>query len=139
MADEENGSKMRKILSSSKTIAVVGISADSKRPSHYVADYLLGKGFKIIPVNPNLQSWEGIEAHPSLQSIPPNIHVDVVDVFRKAEFCLEIAQSAVEINAKALWLQEGIISKEAEKFASQNGLLVVMDRCMKKEYEKMTR
>ncbi|MEK6953493.1 MAG: CoA-binding protein [Candidatus Micrarchaeota archaeon] len=127
---------IKKILTSSKVIAVVGISSDSKRPSNYVAKYLLLKGYKIIPVNPNMGNWEGLICYPALQSIPNTLQVDAVVVFRKAQFCLEIAEAAVEINAKAIWLQEGIISKETELFAKENGLLIVMNRCMKKEHEK---
>jgi predicted CoA-binding protein len=128
---------IRQILLESKTVVVVGISGDAKRPSNYVAKYLLLKGYKIIPVNPNMGNWEGLICYPALQSIPNSLQVDAVVVFRKAQFCLEIAEAAVEINAKAIWLQEGIISKETEMFAKENGLLIVMNRCMKKEHEKM--
>ena len=136
MAGIDEKQIIKKILTETKTIAVVGISSGQKRPSNYVAQYLMEKDYNIIPVNPNLHAWEGKKCYPTLQSIPNSIRIDVVLVFRRSEYCAEIANDAVETNAKALWLQEGITSKEAEKIAIRHNLLFVMNRCMKKEHEK---
>ncbi|MBI5225275.1 CoA-binding protein [Candidatus Micrarchaeota archaeon] len=128
-------STISKILTSFHNIAVVGISDDLTRPSNYVAKYLLSRGYVIIPINPNLEYWEGIKAYASLNSI--HSEVEVVCVFRKSEFVPDIAKEAISIGAKAIWMQEGVINKEAANLAIKNGLLVVMDKCMKKEHEKM--
>lgn len=117
-----------------KTIAVVGLSDKPERPSFAVAAYLLGKGYDIAPVNPLLSEWKGRKCYPDLLSIP--FPVDVVDVFRKSEAAPEIARQAVAIKAKGLWLQEGVVSIEAERMAKDARLLFVMDRCLKKEREK---
>ena len=117
-----------------KTIAVVGISDKQERPSFFVAKYLLSRGYEIIPVNPNFSEWEGMKCFPDLKSIDKP--VDVVDIFRKPEAVGEIVAEAIKIGAKAVWLQEGVINEQAAEMAEKNSLLVVMDRCMKKECEK---
>ncbi|MFH1750758.1 MAG: CoA-binding protein [Candidatus Micrarchaeota archaeon] len=137
MENTQQEMAIRKILTNSKTIAVVGISADLKRASNYVAKYLQKKGHIIIPVNPNLQFWEGIECYPELRSIPKSIQIDVVVVFRKPEFCAEIALAAVEMNAGVLWLQEGIRSADAEKIAGAARMPIIQDRCMMKEHRRL--
>ncbi|MBC8323102.1 MAG: CoA-binding protein, partial [Candidatus Marinimicrobia bacterium] len=98
-----------------KTIAVVGMSPKPERPSHYVALYLREQGYEIIPVNPGQTEIVGETCYPSLKDIPKP--VDVVDVFRRSEHVLPIAQTAIEIGAKALWLQDGVINEEAAKLA----------------------
>ena len=118
-----------------KTIAVVGISDDPERPSHFVASFLESHGYKIIPVNPKLTEWEGKKCYPDLLSIPEK--VDVVDIFRRSEAVPPIVDEAIKIKAKAVWMQEGIVNEEAAAKARDAGIEVVMDRCMKKEYIRL--
>jgi len=116
-----------------KTIAVVGMSPKPERPSHYVALYLREQGYEIIPVNPGQTDIAGEICYPTLKDIPKP--VDVVDVFRRPEHVLPIAEAAVEIGAKALWLQDGVINEEAAKLAEEAGLLVVMNDCMLRQHK----
>ena len=123
--------ELRALLGDARTIAVVGLSSRPDRPSHDVADYLQRKGYRIIPVNPNETEVLGERAYPTLGDIPDDVHVDVVDVFRRAEHTPEIARAAVAIGAKALWLQQGIVNDEAYRIASEAGLDVVMGICIR--------
>jgi predicted CoA-binding protein len=118
-----------------RTIAVVGISDDPERPSHFVASFLESHGYKIIPVNPKLTEWEGKKCYPDLLSIPGK--VDVVDIFRRSEAVPPVVDEAIKIKAKAVWMQEGIVNEEAAAKARDAGIEVVMDRCMKKEYDRL--
>lgn len=118
-----------------KTIAVVGMSPKTERPSHYVALYLREQGYTIIPVNPGQKEIAGEKCYPTLKDIP--ISVDVVDVFRRPEHVLPIAEATVEIGAKALWLQDGVINDDAAKLAEEAGLLVVMNDCMLRRHRQM--
>ncbi len=115
------------ILRESKTIAVVGLSPRPERDSHSVAQYLQEQGYRIIPVNPNLEEVLGVKCYPSLISVPEEI--DLVDVFRRSEEMLPIAREAVAIKAKALWMQLGVVNAEAAELAEAAGLDVVMDDC----------
>lgn len=117
-----------------KTIAVVGLSPKPERPSCRVADYLKSVGYKIIPVNPGQQQILGEKCYPSLTAIPEK--VEVVDIFRRSEEVLPVVQEAIRIGAKVVWMQEGIVNEAAAELARANGLKVVMDRCMRKEYLK---
>ena len=130
MAKEEE-----KILKDEKVIAVVGLSSNPERPSFRVASYMKDKGYTIIPVNPNEKEVLGQMCYPNLSAIPG--HVDVVDIFRRSEDCAPIAQEAVKIGADVVWMQEGIVNEEAAKCAREAGLKVVMDKCIKKEHEKL--
>lgn len=120
-----------------KNIAVVGISDDPARPSHYVASFLADHGYNIFPVNPKLTEWEGKKCYPDLLSIP--VKVDVVDIFRRSEAVPPIVDEAIAIKARAVWMQEGIVNEEAAAKARKAGIEVVMDRCMKKEYDRLKR
>tara|TARA_B100001769_G_C22049437_1_gene564104 strand:+ start:62 stop:457 length:396 start_codon:yes stop_codon:yes gene_type:complete len=117
-----------------KTIAVVGMSPKPERPSHYVALYLKDNGYDIIPVNPGHDEIAGLRSYPSLKDIP--VAVDVVDVFRRSEFVEPIAKDAIDIGAKALWLQDGVINDEGSKLAEDAGLMVVMDDCMLRQHRQ---
>lgn len=128
---------IQEILGTCKVIAVVGLSDKPNRPSHGVAQYLKGAGYKIIPVNPTKVEILGEKVYPDLASIP--VHVDVVDVFRRSEAVGPIAEEAIAIKADALWLQEGVINVEAARAAHRAGLKVVMDRCMLKEHKRQYR
>ncbi len=117
------------ILGDAKTIAVVGLSNDPTKESYIVAKYLQGEGYRVIPVNPTIQEALGEKSYASLRDIPEPI--DIVDVFRRPEATVPIAQDAVAIGAKAFWLQLGIVSEEAATVARTAGLDVVMDKCVK--------
>ena len=129
MQDPER-EKIRKILNEFKVIAVVGCSREEGKPSHDVPKYMKEAGYTIIPVNPFAEEILGERSYKSLQDIEQGI--DIVDVFRPAKEALEIAKAAVEVNAKVLWLQEGIFSKEAKEYAEEHGLLFVENRCIMK-------
>jgi|TARA_B100000686_G_scaffold249012_1_gene258946 predicted CoA-binding protein len=120
---------------SMQTIAVVGMSPKPERPSHYVSMYMKDQGYNIIPVNPGHNEIAGIKCYPSLSEISEP--VDVVDVFRRSEFILPIAESAINIKAKALWLQDGVINHEAAELAKNSGLIVVMDDCMLRRHRQI--
>jgi hypothetical protein len=121
------------LLRKAKVIAVVGLSDKPERPSYDVADYLMGQGYEIIPVNPNISEWKGLRAYPSLLAIPAGTKVDVVDIFRKSEDVPPVVDEAVRIGARAVWMQLGIVNEAAAEKARKAGLFVVMDRCMKIE------
>jgi len=127
------------ILRSSKVVAVVGISDDSARPSHDVASYLRKHGYTVIPVNPKLDSWEGIKAYASLKEIPPEAKVDVVDIFRRGQFVPAIVEEAIAIGAKAIWMQLGVDSEEGKRKAEEAGLDVVANKCMKIEHSLLSK
>jgi len=121
-----------RILISARTIAVVGLSPDPRRPSHGVARYLQRAGYRIIPVNPNVDAVLGERAYPSLRQIPQS--VDVVDVFRRSEFVGPIVDDAIAIKARAVWLQDGVVDEAAAERARAAGLDVVMDDCMMRRH-----
>ena len=125
---------IQSILHRAKTIAIVGLSPNDLRASHFVGFYLKRHGYRVIPVNPRADSILGEKSYASLTDIPE--HVDVVDVFRAPEAVPEIAREAVAIGAGALWLQYGVISPEGVAIAEQGGLDVVMDRCLKVEHAR---
>jgi len=118
-----------------RTIAVVGLSPNEARPSFGVAKYLQSEGYKIIPVNPGHPEILGEKSYPTLKDIP--IKIDVVDVFRRSELVMPIAESAIEIRAKAIWFQDFVINEEAAKKAEEAGLLVVMNDCMSRQRQAM--
>ena len=120
------------ILKSCRTIAVVGLSSNPARPSYRVAGYMQAQGYRVIPVNPNERNVHGEPSYPSLAAVP--CPVDLVDIFRKSEDVLPIVEEAIARGAKAIWMQEGVVNEAAAARASQAGLLVVMDRCWRKEY-----
>lgn len=124
--------EIRGILENTKNIAVVGLSDKPDRTSHMVAAAMQDRGYRIIPVNPTgPDTILGEKRYNSLAEVPEAI--DIVNVFRRSEFCAEVAEEAVKAGAKVLWLQQGIISEEAAEIAGQAGLAVIMDRCIKVE------
>lgn len=118
-----------------KTIAVVGLSPKEIRPSYGVAKYLQSVGYKIVPVNPGHPEILGEKSYPTLRDIP--FEIDVVDVFRRPEHVMPITEAAIEIGAKAIWYQDGIVNEEAAKLAEDAGLSVVMDDCMLRQHQAM--
>ena len=127
--------KIDELLRAVKVVAVVGLSSNGSRPSYGVAKYLKGKGYRIVPVNPNEEEILGEKSYPDLKSIP--FAVDVVDVFRRPEAALAIVEEAIAKRARAVWLQEKIISIPAYKRGKEAGLTIIMDRCMYKEHARM--
>ena len=128
-------SQIRSILLQAKTIAVVGISEREDRASNYVSDYMQSEGYKIYPVNPNIDGWFGLKSHESVEDVSGK--VDIVDVFRRSSKVMPVAKDAVAAGAKVLWLQQGIINHEAAMFALDAGLSVVMDSCIMVEHKSM--
>ncbi len=118
-----------------ETIAVVGMSPKPERPSHYVAKYLQEQGYRIIPVNPGHDELLGETSYATLQDIPES--VDVVDVFRRPEHVDPIIDAAIEIGARALWLQDGVVNEAAAAWAEEAGLLVVMNDCMLRQHRQL--
>lgn len=130
----ENPSRdeIKGILEKAGNIAVVGLSDKPDRTSHMVAAAMQDRGYRIIPVNPaGADTILGEKRYNSLAEVPEPI--DIVNVFRRSEFCAEVAEEAVKAGAKVLWLQQGIISEEAAEIAGKAGLQVIMDRCIKVE------
>ena len=132
MSEED---KMKKILDEYKTIAVVGLSPKEHRVSHSVSAYLQNNGYKIIPVYPREEIILGEKVYRKLTEIP--VKVDTVLIFRKSEEVLAVVEEAVKIKPKAIWMQEGIINREACELAEKNGIITVMDECMYKQHVRL--
>jgi uncharacterized protein len=128
--------EIRELLEGSRTVAVVGLSDRPYRTSHSVARFLQDFGFRIFPVNPNLGGPVlGEEPYASVEEVPEA--VDIVDVFRRSAKVLPAARGAVAAGAKVLWMQSGVVNEEAAAYARQNGLTVVMDRCIMVDYASL--
>ena len=126
---------LRRILHESRTIAMVGLSANWYRPSYFAAKYLQDHGYRVIPITPQYEEVLGERCYPNLAEVPEPI--DVVDCFRRAEEIPALAHQAVAVGAKVLWMQLGIENSEAAEIARQGGVEVVSDRCMKIEYARL--
>lgn len=126
-----------KILNEYKSIALVGVSPNARQASCRVASYLDSHGYRVIPVNPHAQEILGKTSYPNLSSIPEA--VEVVNIFRSSEEVMPIVDEAIRIGAKAVWMQEGVINEEAAYKARDAGLVVVMDKCMRKEHLRLQR
>ena len=133
MADDI--ASLRRILRTSRTIAVVGLSADWFRPSYFAAKYMQEHGYRIVPVNPRYETVLGERCHATLETI--EVPVDIVDVFRKTEDVLPIAEQAIAIGAKCLWQQIGVKNEQAATLAAAARLDVVLDRCVKIEHARL--
>jgi predicted CoA-binding protein len=123
------------LLKSSRTIAVVGISSKRFRPSYGVAEYMQRNGYRIIPVNPRETTVLGEKCYANLGEVAER--VDIVDIFRRAEFVPEIVDAAIRMGARAVWMQEGVVHEEAAGKAAAAGLTVVMDRCILKDHRNL--
>lgn len=132
----EQSDPIYELLSGAKTIAVVGLSESPMRPSHGVSAYMQAAGYKIIPVNPQITEALGEKAYPSLLEIPLEVaqKIDLVDVFRRAEFVDEIVEQAIQLKIPAIWMQEDVVNERAAEKARKAGIFVVMDRCVLKEH-----
>ena len=135
MSDSTDINTLRRILRDCKTIAVVGLSANWYRPSYFAAKYMQEHGYRVIPVNPMYQEVLGQKCYASLKDIPEKI--DIVDCFRKSQDIEPIADQAIAIGAKVLWLQLGVMNEPAAAKARQAGLEVVQDRCVKIEHGRI--
>ncbi len=129
--------EIRELLKRTKTIAVVGLSASSSRPSHGVARALQGFGYRIIPVNPSLSEVLGQKAYPDLRAVPEPI--DLVDVFRQSSQVSAIVDDCIALKLPAIWLQDGVVDESAAQRAQAAGLTVVMDRCIYRDYAQLMR
>lgn len=130
-----NDEEIRKILTETKKIAIVGLSNKPDRDSYKVAKYLQEAGYEIIPVNPVVDEVLGVKAVRSLEELPTS--VDLIDVFRRSEETVPVAKMAVKTGAKVFWLQLGIENEEAERIAREGGMEVVMNRCIKIEHARL--
>ena len=128
-------STIASLLRAAHTIAVVGLSNKRWRPSYGVSEYMQRAGYRILPVNPELDEVLGEKCYPDLESAPGPI--DIVNIFRRSEAAAEIVESAIRIGAKAVWMQEGVVDEAAAARARAAGLIVVMDRCLLKEHQKL--
>jgi predicted CoA-binding protein len=126
---------MKEILDSTETIASVGLSNNEEKVSHWVAVYLQGRGFRVIPVNPTVDKILGEKSYPNLESIPEKI--DVVQLFRPSEAVMPFVESAIKLGAKVVWMQEGIENEEAAQKAREAGLKVVMNACMRATHQRL--
>lgn len=135
MFQNPDDSEIRKILTESRKIAVVGCSPKPYRDSHRIAELLMSRGHQVIPVNPGHRTILDVPCYPNLLSIPEQ--VEMVDVFRRSEYLPEIVDQAIQAGAKIFWTQLGVWHEEAALRAQQAGLLVVMDRCPAIEYRRL--
>ncbi len=132
MLELDNLQEIKKILQDAKSIAIVGLSPKRERPSNLVGGYLIEAGYTVIPVNPGQNKILGLGCFPSLREIGKN--VDVVDIFRRSEDVLPIVKEAIDIGAKTVWMQQGIVNRGAAELAERAGLHVIMDRCIKVDH-----
>ena len=133
--DGLSNQRIRDILESAETIAMVGLSGNWSRPSYFAAKYLMEKGYTVIPVNPNYKEILGKKSFPSLQEI--DRPVDVVNLFQRSEKVSDFLEDAMALKASAFWMQLGIVNKQAGEKAVELGMIPVMDRCMKREYARL--
>ena len=137
MASPPQSDPIADLLRRSKTIAVVGLSANPLRPSHGVSAYMQTQGYHIIPVNPNITQCLGTKAYGSLMEVQENI--DIVNIFRRSEFVEEVVDQAIHLKVPAVWMQEDVINEKAAEKAQKTGIFVVMDRCILKEHRARIR
>ena len=132
MASFPQSDPITELLRQAKTIAVVGLSGNPLRPSYGVSAYMQSHGYRIIPVNPRIESCLGEKAYASLRDVPEKI--DIVDIFRRSEFVEEIVEQAIQLKVPAIWMQEDVIHEKAAEKARNAGMFVAMDRCILVEH-----
>ncbi|HXW82258.1 MAG TPA: CoA-binding protein [Acidimicrobiales bacterium] len=125
---------IQRLIHTSQTVAVVGLSSNELRPSNFVGYYLKRHGYRVVPVNPREASVLGETCYARLQDVP--VHVDIVNVFRAPDALPGVAEAAVKIHARALWCQFGVINEEGARIAEDGGVTVIMDRCIKVEHAR---
>ena len=133
MASRPQSDPIADLLKRSKTIAVVGLSCNPMRPSHGVSAYMQSHGYRIIPVNPNIDECLGERAYSSLLDVPERI--DIVNIFRRPEFVEKVVDQAIQLKVSAIWMQEDVVHQRAAEKARAAGIFVVMDRCILKEHQ----
>jgi predicted CoA-binding protein len=131
--------EIRSILQTARTIAVVGCSPNPARPSHGVTRYLIDEGFEIVPVNPGHRTILGRNCFPSLSEIPPEIRIDLIDVFRNSSQIAPLVAPAIASGARFFWMQEGVVDAESAFRLERAGIGVAMDRCILKDHARMRR
>ena len=131
----EDDAELRRILKTAKNVACVGVSSNPEKPSYGIFQYLAEAGYNMIPVNPTTPEILGRKTYPDVPSIPEKI--DVVQIFRKPEDVPPVVEQAIQAGAKVVWMQEGIVNREAAARAEKAGLKVVMDRCMMKTHQRL--
>jgi predicted CoA-binding protein len=129
--------QISEILSNAKNIAVVGLSSSPLRPSYGVTAYMQTAGYRIIPVNPGINGALGEKAFPTILDVPEKI--DIVNIFRRAEFVPEIVDQAIQLKVPCIWMQEEVVNEAAAEKARSAGIAVIMDRCILKEHRKRNR
>ena len=141
MASLPQSDPITELLKRAKTIAVVGLSDNPLRPSHGVSAYMQSHGYRIIPVNPQIQESLGEKAYPSLLDIPQKgpDKIDIVNIFRRPEYVEAIVDQAIQLKIPAVWMQEEIINEKAAEKARKEGIFVVMDRCILQEHRARLR
>jgi len=132
LASLPQSDSIAEVLKRAKTIAVVGLSCNPLRPSHGVSAYMQTHGYRIIPVNPQVEECLGEKAYPSLLEVPAKI--DIVNIFRRPEFVPEVVDQAIQLRVPAIWMQEDVVHQEAAEKARAAGIFVVMDCCILKEH-----
>jgi uncharacterized protein len=132
MASFPQADLITELLKKAKTIAVVGLSVNPMRPSHGVTAYMQSQGYRIVPVNPHIESSLGEKAYPSLLQVPEKI--DIVNIFRRPEFVEEVVDQAIQLKIPAIWMQEDVVHEKAGEKARKAGIFVMMDRCILKEH-----
>ena len=137
MASPPQSDPVAALLKRSKTIAVIGLSANPQRASHGVSAYMQTHGYRIIPVNPHVEESLGEKAYPSLLDVPEKI--DIVNIFRRPEFVEAVVDQAIQLKVPAIWMQEDVIHERAAEKARKAGIFVVMDRCILKEHRARMR
>ena len=135
MKNDSHSDEEIKQIFSLKKIAVVGMSRHTTKAAHFVPKYLTEQGFDITPVNPNTDEILGEKSYPNLSSIDHPI--DIVDIFRPSEQVLSVVQDAIKLKPKVIWLQEGIHNSEAEELARSNEIMVIFNRCMLAEHQRL--
>ena len=131
--DQKYSKIIDRIFSTTKTIAIVGLSDDQTRPSNRIGSYLLDNGYKVIPVNPNSNFVFGLKSYPNLLQIPDQI--DLVNIFRRSEFVKPVIEAAIKIGVKGIWMQDGVEDLNAAKMAMNVGIMVVMDDCIYRQHK----
>jgi predicted CoA-binding protein len=134
MAETNQDDLIDHILGTAETIAVVGMSDNIQHESFRVGMYLKTHGYTIIPVNPNTKSIKGMQSYPSITDIPSDITIDVVDIFRRSDEVMPHVKEAVKRGVKTIWMQRGVVNKEAADYARTHGAVVIMDKCMMAEH-----
>ena len=131
--------RAKKILETLNRVIVVGFSKNPEKAANYVPTYLIEKGYRVVPVNPSMEEYSGLKVYPDLESVVADgIELEVVDIFRPSEEAESVALKAIELGAKAVWLQKGITSEKAAKVAAEKGVLYVEDLCMFEEHRRIS-